>query len=79
MTTGEHLTRAVVERQPSGPSLRLAFGKVTATTPSLQVALDGSTTAVTVKRMASYSSPVTDDYVAVLVAGNDRLVIGKVA
>lgn len=78
--SGELLARSVAARQTAiaDARLRLAFGTVTATSPSLQVALDGSTAAATVKRMASYGTPVIGDYVAVLVAGNDRVVLGKV-
>lgn len=79
--SGELVADAVVARQVASAvsGLRLTFGTVTATSPALAVALDGSTAAATVKRMASYSSPVIGDYVAVLVAGNDRVVLGKVA
>jgi hypothetical protein len=71
------IAAAVGAERPDSQPLRLAFGVVTSTAP-FQVTIDGSTVAATVKRMASYSAPVIGDYVAVLVAGNDRLVVGKV-
>lgn len=59
-------------------SIKLRLGVITDTSP-LSVALGGSDIAYTdVKRLESYASPVVDDLVAVLLFGNDLLVLGTV-
>ncbi len=59
-------------------SARLRPGEITATSP-LSVALGGSDIPYTdVKRLASYS-PTIGDIVAVVVSGNDLLILGEIA
>ncbi|WP_157873455.1 hypothetical protein [Kineococcus radiotolerans] len=56
--------------------MNLLPGVVVGTAP-LQVRLDGSTTAVPARRLASYS-PAAGDRVAAVVFGSEVLVLGRV-
>lgn len=56
--------------------VRLEYGTVTDDSP-LSVTVGAATTSTLASKLTSYS-PTIGDYVAVLVAGEDRLVIGEV-
>lgn len=66
------LTGMGTERKP----VRLEYGTVTDDSP-LAVTVGAATTSTLAEKLTSYS-PTIGDYVAVLVAGEDRLVIGEV-
>ncbi|MEP7114758.1 MAG: hypothetical protein ABI862_15935 [Ilumatobacteraceae bacterium] len=55
----------------------LQYGTVTQASP-LQVRVGAATTGLPCRRLASYTTPVAADFVAVLVVGADRVCLGKV-
>lgn len=66
------LARAILEHTEANPGLRLIYGD--ATGPNT-VIVAGSTVAVTLPALAAV---VDGDYVAILEAGGDRLILGAV-
>jgi hypothetical protein len=63
----------------AAPHLSLRMGRVVSTASSGQVVITVSGATVTVPRLASYTSPVNGDVVAVAASRNSWLVLGKVA
>lgn len=70
------LATAINELSPTTVTLRLEYGIVTVASP-LAATVGASTVAVSLKKLSSYT-PVFGDYVAVLIAGADRVCLGKV-
>lgn len=69
------LARKLLEMSDKGQA-RLAYGIVSGN--GLTVLLEGASTAVTIPRLESAGPLIDDDFVAVLVAGADSLIVGKV-
>ena len=66
------LAKALLSESEDSPPLRLLYGVATG---SNTVLVAGSTVAVT---LPALSSVTTDDYVAILACGADRLILGAV-
>lgn len=71
-----NLADALLDREQE-PGARLAYGVVVSATP-LTVRVGAGTSATDAKALAAYT-PTVGDYVAVLINGADRLVLGDIA
>lgn len=68
----------MMEKRARDRTLVLRFGVVTDDSPLTIILGDSGVEYVDVKRLASYATPVVDDFVVVIKSGRDLLVLGTV-